>query len=300
MRIVMNVVQGKAVAFIGLGAIGSPLASHLLADGGKVTAYNRSPAKLDNWVKKHPDAAKASSAADAVKSADIVITCVGDDADLIDVYRGPKGILKELRSDTIVIDHTTASDELARALEDEIRERGGLFIDAPVSGGNIGAENRALSIMVGGTDEAFERAKPIISLYGRTISHIGPAGAGQLAKMVNQLCIAGILEGLAEGLGLAIQSGLDTDRLLEAMGGGAAGSWQMQNRSSYMLSEQFRAGFAARLMYKDLGLGISASSRKDLSTPVAEVVRARYAQLLERGLGDEDFSNLFRLVVNHL
>lgn len=295
----MTVVKGKRIAFIGLGAIGGPLAGHLLADGGEVSVYNRSTANLDAWMTEHPGAVKADSASDAATSADVVITCVGDDSDLREAYLGSRGILSALRSDTIVIDHTTASDEIARLLEGEIQSRGASFVDAPVSGGNVGAENRALSIMVGGSEDAFERAKPIMSLYGRSISHIGPPGSGQLAKMVNQLCIAGILQGLAEGLGLAVASGLDTSRLLDAISAGAAGSWQMQNRSSYMLSEQFKAGFAARLMYKDLGLGISASSRQQLSTPVAELVREQYAKLLERGLGDEDFSNLFRLVVGH-
>jgi 3-hydroxyisobutyrate dehydrogenase len=295
----MTVVQGKRIAFIGLGAIGGPLAGHLLADGGEVTVYNRSPAKLDAWVTQHPGAVRADSASHAVTSADVVITCVGDDSDLREAYLGSRGILSALRPDAIVIDHTTASDEIARMLEGEVQNRGASFVDAPVSGGNVGAENRTLSIMVGGSEDAFERAKPIMSLYGRSISHIGPAGSGQLAKMVNQLCIAGVLQGLAEGLGLAVASGLDTSRLLDAISTGAAGSWQMQNRSSYMLSEQFKAGFAGRLMYKDLGLSISASSRKQLSTPVAEVVREQYAKLLERGLGDEDFSDLFRLVVNH-
>jgi 3-hydroxyisobutyrate dehydrogenase-like beta-hydroxyacid dehydrogenase len=275
------------------------MAGHLLKDGARLIAHTRSPAKQETWLAAHPRAVGASSSAEAAAQADVVITCVGDDADLADVYQGPTGVLSHLRRGALVIDHTTASADIARDLEADAISKQASFVDAPVSGGSAGAENQALSIMVGGSEAAFERASPILEVYGRTISRMGPAGSGQIAKMVNQICIAGVLQGLAEGLGLAVASGLDTTRLLPIMGGGAAGSWQMHNRSSFMLSEDFNAGFTARLMHKDLGLAISASARNQLDSPVVELVRNRYAELINRGLGHEDFSNLFRLVINH-
>jgi len=292
-------VEGKIIAFIGLGAIGSPIAGHLLKDSAQLIVHTRSSTKQQTWLAAHPRAVGASSSAEAAAQADVVITCVGDDADLADVYQGPNGVLSHLRRGALVIDHTTASAEIARDLEAGAAGKQAAFVDAPVSGGSTGAENRALSIMVGGSEADFERAIPILEVYGRTISRMGPAGSGQIAKMVNQICIAGVLQGLAEGLGLAVAAGLDTTRLLPVMGDGAAGSWQMHNRSSFMLSEDFKAGFTAQLMHKDLGLAISASARYQIDSPVAELVKDRYAELLNRGLGHEDFSNLFRLVINH-
>jgi 3-hydroxyisobutyrate dehydrogenase len=274
------------------------MAGHLLKDSARLIVHTRSSVKQETWLAAHPRAVGAPSSAEAAAQADIVITCVGNDADLAAVYQGPTGILSQLRRGALVIDHTTASAEIARDLEVGATDRQASFIDAPVSGGSTGAENRALSIMVGGDEAVFERARPILEVYGRTISRMGPVGSGQIAKMVNQTCIAGVLQGLAEGLGLAVASGLDTARLLDVMGGGAASSWQMHNRSSFMLSGEFKAGFTARLMHKDLGLAISASARNQLNSPVAELVRDRYAELIDRGLGHEDFSNLFRLVID--
>lgn len=295
----MTSVEGKSIAFIGLGVIGSPMAGHLLENGARLIVHTRSSVKQENWLAAHPRAVGASSSAEAAEQADVVVTCVGDDSDLADVYQGPTGVLSHLRPGALVIDHTTASAEIARDLEAGAASKQAGFVDAPVSGGSTGAENRALSIMVGGDEAAYERAIPILEIYGRTISRIGPAGSGQTAKMVNQICIAGVLQGLAEGLGLAVASGLDTARLLHLMAGGAAGSWQMNNRSSFMLSESFEAGFTVRLMHKDLGLATSAAARNELDSPVAELVRDRYAELINRGLGHEDFSNLFRLVISH-
>ena len=295
----MTSVEGRTIAFIGLGSIGSPIAGHLLEAEAHVIVHNRSIAKQESWIAAHPHALGAISATEAAAQADVVITCVGDDADLSEIYQGPAGVLNYLRSGAVIIDHTTASAEIARDLEAGAMSKHASFVDAPVSGGSIGAEQRTLSIMVGGTSAAFEQARPILEIYGRTITHIGQAGSGQIAKMVNQVCIAGVLEGLAEGLGLAVASGLDTARLLDAIAGGAAGSWQMQNRASFMLSEQFTAGFTAQLMHKDLSLAASASGRHDLDSPIVELVRDRYAELIRQGMGQEDFSNLFRLVVSH-
>jgi 3-hydroxyisobutyrate dehydrogenase-like beta-hydroxyacid dehydrogenase len=295
----MTWVEGKRIAFIGLGAMGSPMAGHLVKAGAHVTVHNRSAAKQASWLAAHPSAAAAASASEAAAQADVVITCVRNDADLSAIYEGPTGALACLREGALVIDHTTASAEIARDLDTGASARQAHFIDAPVSGGSAGAQAGRLSIMAGGTDIAVELARPVLGVYGRTITHMGPVGSGQLAKMVNQICIAGVLEGLAEGLALAVAAGLDTERLLAAMKDGAADSWQMRNRASFMLSEEFPAGFAAELMHKDLSLASSASGRFGLGSPVIELVRICYANLISRGFGEEDFSNLFRAVMHH-
>jgi 3-hydroxyisobutyrate dehydrogenase len=293
----MTSVAGLKIAFIGLGAIGSRIAGRLHESGLTVTVHNRTLERQTVWLESHPGAVGATNPAEAVAGADVVITCVGDDNDLRDVYFGEQGVLNAVGDGTLVIDHTTASDAIARELSLAVVKKGGRFLDAPVSGGSAGAEAGTLSVMCGGTVEAFEPAVEVLAVYGRNIVHVGPAGAGQLCKMVNQVCIAGVLEGLAEGIGLAEAAGLDVSTVLNAIRGGAAGSWQMENRSSYMVKREYPAGFAARLMHKDLGLGGSSADAFGVDAPLLELVRARYTILLERGLGDEDFTNLFRLVL---
>lgn len=286
---------GRIVAFVGLGQIGGPLAAHLLADGAHIRAYRRTQTKLLAWGRDNPAATLCTSPADACKDADLLITCVGNDEDLQDVFEGNHGALKALKMDSLAIDHTTASPKLARHLSEVLAARQVGFVDAPVSGGSSGAQNRALSIMIGGSDKSVQRALPFLKAYGKSINHIGSVGSGQLCKLVNQVCIAGVLEGLAEGIALAKTAGMDVQRVLQALSGGAAGSWQMQNRSSFMVEDHYAAGFAAELMYKDLGLALSTLQDLNIDAPVTDVVRHRYSVLLAQGFGGEDFSNLYRL-----
>jgi 3-hydroxyisobutyrate dehydrogenase-like beta-hydroxyacid dehydrogenase len=291
--------EGRRIAFVGLGQIGGPLATHLLSDGAYVKAYRRTASKLAAWGAENPDATLCESVAEACEGVDILITCVGNDQDLLDVFEGEQSAMGALQKGTLCIDHTTASPALARHLSDLLARKDISFVDAPVSGGSSGALNRALSIMLGGSDDSVLRASPILKSYGKNVSHIGDVGAGQLCKMVNQICIAGVLEGLAEGLAVAKSAGMDTKKVLQAISGGAAGSWQMQNRSGFMLDQKYPAGFAAQLMHKDLSLALSVLDDLGIDAPVARVVQSRYSEILAKGLGHEDFSNLYRLTNGH-
>lgn len=288
-------IEGTDIAVIGLGQIGYPVAGRIARAGARVAVHNRSQSKAEAWCEEHGGAV-AESAASAVRSASVVVTCVGDDSDLRSLFYGEAGVLEALGPRTLVIDHTTASSAVARELGEQVRNRGGEFLDCPVSGGSKGAQDGTLSIMVGGDRESFERAQSLLETYGGRVSHVGPTGAGQLCKMVNQICIAGVLEGLAEGLAFAKTSGLDAERVLEVISAGAASSWQMQNRSSYMLEGSFPAGFAARLMHKDLSLCLREAIDANIPLPVAAIVEQQYSRLLALGHGNEDFSNLFRLL----
>jgi 3-hydroxyisobutyrate dehydrogenase len=286
----------RRILFIGLGQIGAHLATHLQADGADVIVFNRSLGKSVAWTEK-TSGRHTENPAKSVSDCDVVITCVGDDKDLDAIFTND--FVAALRPGTLVIDHTTASAEGARSLSQKIKAMGAVFVDSPVSGGSSGAEARKLSIMVGADDErTFNSAQSVMSSYALRVLHVGPVGAGQICKMANQLCIAGALEGVAEALGLAIAAGLDPGIVVSALGGGAARSWQLENRSSFMVQKSFAAGFAARLMSKDLGLAIHEAKRLKVRTPVAEAVRDQYRKLIERGFGDEDFSNIFRLVVD--
>jgi len=240
------------LAFIGLGVMGFPMAGHLVTKGGhEVTVYNRSRAKAEAWVGKH-EGRLADTPAKAAEGAEIVFSCVGDDPDLREVTLGPNGAFQKMAKGAIFVDHTTASAKVARELATEAKKRGFDFLDAPVSGGQAGAENGQLTVMVGGNAAAFERAKPVVAHFAKAVTLMGGSGSGQLAKMVNQICIAGLVQGLSEGLNFAIRAGLDAKLVLDVISKGAAQSWQMENRGKTMVEDKFDFGFAVDWMRKDL------------------------------------------------
>ena len=276
-------------AFIGLGVMGYPMAGHLIKAGHDVTVYNRTAAKAEDWVKEYGGASAATPAA-AAAGADIVCACVGNDDDLRSVVFGDHGAFAGMEKGAVFVDHTTASAIVARELDTAARDAGFGFLDGPVSGGQAGAENGILTIMVGGEEKDFAKAEPVISAYGRAVTLMGPAGAGQLTKMVNQLCIAGLVQGLSEGLNFAVKAGLDAKLVVNVISKGAAQSWQMENRGETMLDDKFEHGFAVDWMRKDLGICLGAR------LPMAAVIDQFYAQIQDRGGGRWDTSSLMRLL----
>ena len=284
------------VSFLGLGVMGSPMARHIAAAGHKLTVFNRSPARLEAWQKAHPtiDARLAHTPAEAAEGADAVVTCVGNDDDLADVVLGPTGVFTKLRRGAVFIDHTTVSAKIARQIAVEGRDKEVLCVDAPVTGGQSGAEAGTLSIMCGGTAKAIEAARPVLEAYSSRITHVGKAGAGQLAKMCNQFCIAGALAGLSEAIRLAQAAHLDLDKVYTAISGGAAQSWQMDNRWHTMANDEFDFGFAVDWMRKDLGLAIDEARALGASVPVGALVDQFYADVQALGAGREDTSALIR------
>jgi 3-hydroxyisobutyrate dehydrogenase-like beta-hydroxyacid dehydrogenase len=283
--------MGEAVAFIGLGTMGFPMAGHLARAGHELAVWNRSPGRTERFVAAHR-ARAAASPCDAARGARLVFVCVGRDADVRQVVLGPAGALEALAPGAVLVDHTTASAELARELEARLRERGAGFLDAPVSGGQAGAEQATLTVMVGGEEQAFERARPVLGCYARFVRRLGPAGSGQLAKMVNQVCIAGVLEGLAEGLHFAEAAGLDAAAVVEVISKGAAGSWQMENRYRTMLAGEFDHGFAVEWMRKDLDLALAEARRNGAPLPLAALVDQLYAEVEALGGRRWDTSSL--------
>jgi len=281
------------ISFIGLGVMGAPMARHLAAAGHQVTVYNRTRATAEAWVSAHGGRA-AGSPAEAAEGAEAVFTCVGRDADLEAVTLGLGGAFETLGAGALFVDHTTVSAMLARRLAEEGAARGLRVLDAPVSGGQAGAEAGKLSIMCGGTPEAFAAAEPLMRAYAARAVHVGPAGAGQQAKMVNQIAIAGVLGGLSEGLRFAERAGLDLDRVLEAISGGAAQSWQMVNRWPTMAKREFDFGFAIDWMRKDLGLALDEARANGAALPVAALVDQFYAEVQAMGGGRNDTSALVR------
>jgi 3-hydroxyisobutyrate dehydrogenase-like beta-hydroxyacid dehydrogenase len=279
------------LAFVGLGVMGFPMAGHLAAKGFDVTVYNRTAAKAETWVKKH-GGSHAPTPAAAAKGADIVLMCVGNDSDLMEVAAGAQGVLGAMKRDGIVVDHTTASADAARKLYAAAKERGVHFLDAPVSGGQAGAENGKLTIMVGGDQAPFDRAKPVMDCYGRAVTLMGPSGAGQLAKMVNQICIAGLVQGLSEGIAFAEKSGLDANLVLDVISKGAAQSWQMENRGKTMHERKFNFGFAVDWMRKDLGICMAEAARNGAKLPVTTLVDQFYAEIQKAGGARWDTSSL--------
>ena len=242
------------VAFLGLGVMGYPMAGHLKTKGGyDVTVYNRTSAKASKWAEQF-GGNHAATPAEAARDADFVFSCVGNDDDLREVTTGPNGAFATMKKNAVFIDNTTASAEVARELDAEAQKRGFHFIDAPVSGGQAGAENGVLTVMVGASEAVFEKAKPIIESYARSVGLMGPVGSGQLAKMVNQICIAGLVQGLAEGIHFGKKAGLDIEKLVAVISKGAAGSWQMENRHNTMNQGKYEFGFAVDWMRKDLGI----------------------------------------------
>jgi 3-hydroxyisobutyrate dehydrogenase-like beta-hydroxyacid dehydrogenase len=281
------------IAWIGLGIMGYPMAGHLLKKGGHdLVVYNRTAAKAQAWVKEHGAGMTAKTPAEAAADADFVFSCVGNDDDVRSVTIAKDGAFHAMRKGAIFIDNTTASAAVARELYAAAKERGFDFLDAPVSGGQAGAQNGTLSVMVGGDAPAFERAKPVITHYGRTVTLIGPAGSGQLTKMVNQICIAGLVQGLAEGLHFAQKAGLDIPAVMEAISKGAAGSWQMENRWKTMTQGKFDFGFAVNWMRKDLMISLDEARRNGASLPVAALVDQFYAEVQRMGGARWDTSSL--------
>ena len=282
-------------AFIGLGVMGFPMAGHLSAKGHEVTVYNRTSAKSAEWTKKYKGRS-APTPADAAKSADFVFMCVGNDNDVRSVALGPTGVLAGMKHGTVLIDHTTASADLARELHAAAKEKGIAFLDAPVSGGQAGAENGQLTVMVGGDQPAFDRAQPIMNCYGRAVTLMGPVGAGQLTKMVNQICIAGLVQALAEGINFAIRAGLDTDKVIAVISKGAAQSWQMENRGKTMAQGKFDFGFAVDWMRKDLKICFEQADRIGARLPVTAVVDQFYKEVQLCGGRRYDTSSLMYLL----
>ena len=285
------------IAFLGLGVMGYPMAGHIAAAGHEVTVYNRTAAKAEAWVAQYGGThggADAPTPAAAAAGADVVLSCVGDDPDVMEVALGPEGAIPAMRAGATYIDNSTVSAEVARKLAAAGGERGIGVLDAPVSGGQAGAETGKLTVMVGGTQADFDAALPVMECYGARVVRMGEAGSGQLAKMVNQICIAGLVQGLSEGLNFAIESGLDTDALLEAISGGAAQSWQMINRGHTMVRNEFDFGFAVDWMRKDLRICREEAARNGAPLPVTEMVAGFYDELSEMGHGRGDTSSLIR------
>jgi 3-hydroxyisobutyrate dehydrogenase-like beta-hydroxyacid dehydrogenase len=278
-------------AFIGLGVMGYPMAGHLKNAGIDVCVYNRTAEKAQRWVDQYKGS-MADTPAAAAEGCDVVLSCVGNDDDVRQVLLGDAGALSAMRSGALLVDHTTASATLARELNSAAAEKGVGFLDAPVSGGQAGAENGALTVMVGGADSHYEIAKPVFESYSKFSKLLGPAGSGQLAKMVNQVCIAGIVQGLAEGLNFAQKAGLDGEALIETISKGAAGSWQMDNRFETMLVDQYEFGFAVDWMRKDLGIAIAEAKSNGADLPVAELVDSFYAEVQKMGGARWDTSSL--------
>jgi 3-hydroxyisobutyrate dehydrogenase len=285
------------LAFVGLGVMGFPMARHLAAAGHEVTVYTRTAKKADDWVAKHKGA-KAATPAAAAKGADIVLTMVGNDDDLRSVVYGEKGVLAGMTKGAILLDHTTASAFVAREIDAEAQKKGIGFLDAPVSGGQAGAENAQLGIMVGGDPAVFAKAEPVMKIYAKALTLIGPTGAGQLTKMVNQICIASLVQGLSEGMNFAVKSGLDPEKVLSVITAGAAGSWQMQNRAKTMVQGKFDFGFAVDWMRKDLSICLEESKRNKARLPATALVDQFYAQVQARGGGRWDTSSLIHLLAN--
>ncbi|NKI95813.1 NAD(P)-dependent oxidoreductase [Rhizobacter sp. SG703] len=284
-------IAAQTVAFLGLGVMGHPMAGHLARAGHKVTVYNRTAAKAAAWVKEYGGASAATPKA-AVAGADLVFACVGNDDDLRAVTTGPDGAFAGMKPGAIFVDHTTASAEVARELDAAARALGLRFIDAPVSGGNLGAINGALTVMCGGDASAFAKAQPVAMAFAKAVTLLGESGAGQLAKMVNQICIAGLVQGLAEAIAFGQKAGLDMKAVLGVIGKGAAQSWQMDNRGPTMIDGKFDFGFAVDWMRKDLGLVLDEAKRNGARLPVTALVDQFYADVQAGGGQRWDTSSL--------
>ena len=291
-------VPARDVAFLGLGVMGGPMAGHLARAGHRVTVYNRTAARAEAWVAQHAgeglSAVMALTPREAAQQADIVFLCVGNDDDLRSVVLGADGALAGLRPGGLLVDHTTASADVARELSALAVAQGGQFIDAPVSGGQAGAVNGVLTVMCGGDAAAFETMRPVAMAFSRAITLLGESGAGQLAKMVNQICIAGLVQGLSEAIALGQNAGLDMKQVLDVIGKGAAQSWQMDNRGKTMVDDQFEFGFAVDWMRKDLGLVLDEARRNGSRLPVTALVDQFYAEVQAMGGRRWDTSSLVR------
>jgi len=271
-------------AFVGLGVMGFPMAAYLARNGHDVTVYNRTASKAETWCQQY-GGQTAATPGEAARNAELVFSCVGNDDDVREVLLGPDGVIASIPGGSIVIDHTTASATVAREVSTLAAAKSVGFLDAPVSGGQAGAENGQLTVMAGGATDDFERARPVIDCYAKAITHIGPVGSGQLAKMVNQICIAGIVQGLAEGLHFAKKAGLDPAVLIESISKGAAQSWQMENRWQTMVNDEFEFGFAVDWMRKDLAIALEEAEANGATLELTKLVDQFYAEV--QGLGGQ-------------
>ena len=287
--------MGHKVAFIGLGVMGFPMAGHLASAGHQVTVYNRTAEKAASWANTYSGDTAATPAA-AAKDADFIFSCVGNDDDLRSVTIGPDGAFANVKSGAVLIDNTTTSAEIARELSEIASQSGFTFLDAPVSGGQAGAENGKLTVMMGGDETAFNSAKPVIEAFAANVQLIGPSGYGQLCKMVNQLCIAGVVQGLSEGIHFAKCAELDIEKVISVISKGAAQSWQMENRYKTMAANEFDFGFAVNWMRKDLGIAMQEAEKNGASLPVTKIVDGYYEQIQANGSNRWDTSSLITLL----
>ena len=284
------------VAFLGLGVMGYPMAGHLSKSGYDVNVYNRTKQKSELWIKDYKGNA-FNTPSEAVKGCDIVFACVGNDNDIKEVCVEPNGAFEGMEKESIFVDHTTASANVARELSKIGKEKYSIsFLDAPVSGGQAGAENGVLSVMVGGEENVFLQVKSIMDAYSQAVTLMGPIGSGQLTKMVNQICIAGLLQGLSEGIRFGMLSGLDIKKVVDVISKGAAGSWQMQNRAETMAKDKFDFGFAIELMHKDLQICIEESNKNKANLPITKLIDDFYVKLIDQGYNRFDTSSLIKLL----
>lgn len=289
----------QKISFLGLGVMGYPMAGHLAKkSGADVTVYNRSVAKADQWLGEY-QGRKALTPADAARDADLICLCVGNDDDLRQVLVGENGVADTVKAGAIIVDHTTVSADVSREMAAFFADKGVTFLDCPVSGGEAGAVNGVLTIMCGGDRAAYDKVVPIFkTVYAREIRHMGNSGAGQLTKMVNQMCIAGVLQGLAEGLSFGMKSGLDMDEVLAVISAGSAQSWQMENRGKTMVRDQFDFGFAVDWIYKDLGIALDEAKNNGANLPITAQLREFYKELSDQGFGRCDASALIKRLVS--
>ena len=285
------------VAFLGLGVMGFPMARHLAAKGHDVTVYNRTFAKAEAWAQQHKGAAKKTPR-EAAEGCDIVFCCVGNDDDVRAVVLGKDGAFAGMKKNAVLFDNTTASANVARELYAEAKKLGLHFVDAPVSGGQAGAENGQLAVMCGGDQEPFDRVKPVAASYAKACELIGPSGSGQLTKMMNQICVAGVVQGLSEAIHLGMKAGLDIEKVMGVISKGAAQSWQMENRWKAMVAGKFEFGFAVDWMRKDLGISLDEAKRQGGRLPTIALIDQFYAQVQRRGGGRWDTSSLIHLLNN--
>ena len=285
----------KNVSFIGLGVMGYPMAGHLQNKGYNVTVYNRTTAKAEKWVEEYKGS-MAKTPGEASQNSEIVFMCVGRDEDIIEVMEGEDGILSKVTEGSIIVDHTTASAEIARNYYQKLKDKKLSFLDAPVSGGQAGAENGVLSIMIGGDEKDYNTVKPVLTSYGKAVELIGPSGSGQIAKMINQICIAGLVQGLSEAMAFGKKSNVDMEKVLSVISKGAAQSWQMENRYRTMLDGKFDYGFAVDWMRKDLSICFNEADKNGANLPITKIVDKYYEEIQKNGGNRFDTSSLMTLV----
>ncbi len=285
----------KNVSFIGLGVMGYPMAGHLQNNGYNVTVYNRTTTKAEKWVEEYKGS-MAKTPGEASQNSEIIFMCVGRDEDIIEVMEGEDGIISKVAEGSIIVDHTTASAEIARNYYKKLKDKKLSFLDAPVSGGQAGAENGVLSIMIGGDEKDYNTVKPVLTSYGKAVELIGPSGSGQIAKMINQICIAGLVQGLSEAMAFGKKSNVDMEKVLSVISKGAAQSWQMENRYRTMLDGKFDYGFAVDWMRKDLSICFNEADKNGAILPITKIVDKYYEEVQKNGGNRFDTSSLMTLV----